>query len=760
MLGYGQNLAIGQWKIHSPYSTAISVAEAGDKIYCANKLSVYILDRSDNSTKTIDKTNGLSDIGITKIRYNHDLEILLIAYDNANIDIIENGKVINISDIKRANISGIKTINNIDFRGEYAYLSCSFGLVILDLTKREIKETCYIGQNANFVEINDISFKNNDSIYAATSKGVYIANINNPNLANYESWYKIDYLPYSNHNINTIAYFKDKLFINDDETGTNSDSMYMFDGIKWILFDTIWTIRRTNIEVNRDYLIIVATSFIDVLDSNTKLERRIYSFSSNPQTSHASMDANNDVWISDREKGLVRNFENPWFNELYTPNGPPTTDVCNMTFQNGNLWVAAGGKTDSWDNIYSRRGIYRWDIWGWQNYDGKRISAFDTVFDIIDVVLTPNTYNHVFACSWGRGLVEINDDQLVDIYKENNSSLQNFQNTSNIYWLGVSSGAFDKERNLWLANSSVKNALSVKKTDGTWTSFDLSAYTNKLQTGKLLIDSSDYKWLILPRGNGIVVFSDNGTIDNNSDDKVVKLNTSAGQGKLPSGFIFSMAQDLDKKMWIGTDKGVTVFNNPENIFTGENFDSQQILVEQDGYYQYLLEFEIVNAIAVDGANRKWFGTQNAGVFLMSPDGTKEIAHFTKENSPLLSNNVNSIVINNENGEVFIGTDRGIVSYMGTATFGKPEFTNVSVFPNPVKENYFGPIAIKGMVRDANVKITDISGAIVYEATATGGQAVWDGNNMKGERVSTGVYMVFCSDEKGKQTYVAKILVAN
>jgi len=203
-----------------------------------------------------------------------------------------------------------------------------------------------------------------------------------------------------------------------------------------------------------------------------------------------------------------------------------------------------------------------------------------------------------------------------------------------------------------------------------------------------------------------------------------------------------------------------VFYSPSLVFTNEDFDAQQILVEQDGYFQFLLETEAVTAIAIDGANRKWLGTESAGVFLMSEDGTTELQHFTAQNSPLISNAIISLAINQKNGEVFFGTDKGIISYKGTATEGASTHTNVYAFPNPVREGYTGSIAINGLVTDADVKITDISGALIYETKALGGRAIWDGKNFSGEKAHSGIYLVFATNDTGTETVVTKIMLLN
>tara|TARA_B100001059_G_C17559277_1_gene439204 strand:- start:52 stop:732 length:681 start_codon:yes stop_codon:yes gene_type:complete len=221
--------------------------------------------------------------------------------------------------------------------------------------------------------------------------------------------------------------------------------------------------------------------------------------------------------------------------------------------------------------------------------------------------------------------------------------------------------------------------------------------------------------------------------------------------------IYCIANDLDGEIWIGSNNGISVFYNPEAVFSGYDFDAQQILITEGQYGQYLLSEEKVNCITIDGANRKWVGTEKSGVFLFSEDGVQEIHHFTKDNSPLFSDNITDIAINHENGEVFIGTAKGLISYRSDATEGVVIQSNTKVFPNPVKETYNGPIAISGLASNVNVKITDASGNLVFETTANGGQAIWNGLNKNGERASTGVYLVFSTDLYGEQKVVSKIL---
>jgi hypothetical protein len=228
--------------------------------------------------------------------------------------------------------------------------------------------------------------------------------------------------------------------------------------------------------------------------------------------------------------------------------------------------------------------------------------------------------------------------------------------------------------------------------------------------------------------------------------------------------VVSLAEDLEKNIWVGTGSGPYIYheNQAGNLFEIDNPEvgTQVKLTDFDGLVQYLLGSERILSITVDGANRKWLGTGNSGAYLLSSDGEEEIYNFTKENSPILSNTINSIGINDDSGEVFFGTDHGMISFRAEATKGGDDFGKSYVFPNPVREDFEGTITITGLASDVNVKITDISGNLIYETTALGGQAVWDGKSFDGKRAHTGVYLVFCTNNDGTKTYVTKLVFIN
>ncbi len=755
---YAQVSAIGQWRDHLPYRQCIGVAEVENLIYCATPYSVFYYDKDDNNLMRLTKIEGLSDVGVSNIKYNKEYGVLVITYSNANIDLIKNKTIINISDIKRKPILGKKTINNIYFINSFAYLSCGFGIVVLDLIKEEIRDTYYIGPSGSHIDVLDLT-SDATKFYAATENGIYTALINSPNLANYESWFKDTLIRHPNGKYNAIEFHQNKIFTNYSDAGFDSDTLFYFDGNRWIPFDSTTSSTKYSISSNYGYLLVSNDGHLDIydaaLDPADKVNIYYYPDVPYPRPLGAIMDKDDYVWIADKFAGLIRNHKT-WLYEFFTPNGPYSANVYTMAIDKGDLWVASGGRDVSWGNQWNNEGVFSFVDQNWSYINHSNTQGMDTILDILSVAINPGNRNQVYAGSWGYGLIEINNGTVTNVYNQDNSTMHTPTASS---FLGIAGLFFDEKNNLWITNSRVSHAISVKTNGGHWYSYNLSPEISENEVGSMIIDSYDQKWIILPRDNAIVVFTQNGTFANLNDDNKKRLKINEGND-LSTNSINCLAEDLDGEMWVGTDKGIKVYYSPEDVFNTNDFYAQTILVEQDGYVQHLFEFESVTAIAVDGSNRKWIGTEKAGVFLMSEDGTEDILHFTEDNSPLFSNVITSIVINHETGEVFFGTTRGIISYKGTATKGGDTYNNVYAYPNPVDAGYYGSIAIIGLVTNADVKITDISGNLIHRTVAEGGQAIWNGNNYSGERARSDVYLVFCSNNDGTETLVTKILFIN
>jgi len=756
-----QGIAIGEWREHLPYQQVISVAETPAKVYAATPYALFVYDKEYNSISKMSKVNILSDIGVGRIAYHNKTKTLIIGYTNGNIDLYKNNKIRNVSDIKRANIPGDKKIYNIRFYEDDIYLACGFGIVVFSIDKQEIKDTYYIGHEGSKIKVFDIAF-HNDTIVAATEKGIYLADINSPNLANYIYWNNDSAIYRPNVNYNLAYSFNDYLIVNMTNSIWDQDTLFIYNNGIWSYFPNVLNSLTTQIRSYDNELIISQVGAIRFFNS-ALVETHLIYLQDNfiwPLDFVKDSQDNDIFWIGDNSIGLIKNWK-IWTNEFIKPESPYTSNIYSFDLLGSILIGVAGGRDQSWGNTYTQGCAFKFENERWSSFERSNISALDTIYDLLAVAIHPGNTNRWFLGSYDKGMVEMLNNEVLNVFDNNNSPL-NTAGATNL--VKITDMKFDKNNNLWILTtpSNSGQCLTVKTNYNQWKSFAFSGVSSSDNLGKLLNDSYENKWMILPRGGGILVFNDNGTLDNTSDDKFIKLTTTVGNGNLPSLRVHSIAEDRNGRIWVGTDEGIAVFYYPQNLFTGGNFDAEHILVDVGGYVQPLMKEEVVNCIAVDGANRKWLGTAKAGVFLLSADGTKEVLHFNENNSPLLSNSIADIAIDHNTGEVFFGTYSGIISYKGTATEGKETYNdseenNVYAYPNPVKSNYNGYIAIKNLVTDSDIKITDIYGNLIYKTTAHGGQAVWDGKMPTGEKPASGVFLVFASNADGSETMVTKIL---
>jgi hypothetical protein len=754
----GQAVGIGQWRDHLPWSNTLAVTEAGNIVYCASEYGIIKYFKDEDRFERLTKVTGLSDIGINDIRFSDAIQTLVIAYSNTNVDLIKDNLIINIPDIKRKQILGLKTINRITLRDDFAYLSCGFGIVVVDMVREEIHDTYYIGPGGEQINVLDLDY-NDTAFFAATEQGVYTAPVNSPNLANFEEWNRLSSIdPFMEYTL--VKSFSNRIFVMKPKAGSaEQDSILMWDGISWERFVPQDASTINNFQVCNDNLIISYLYSVLQIDEQLNQVLKIYTYmQASPNPSDALIDSRGEFYIADRSKGLVKSWSDGFESEFILPNGPSTTSIFGLFAGGDNVWIAPGGYTQTWSSIFVFGGTSVFSNGLWSNYNQWNTPVFDSIRDVVNIAVDPGNPSRVLVGAFRNqvGVVEMINGEESNVFDETNSGLQLWEAANS---LAITSISFDQYGNAWFTNSGAEKIVSVMNPGYSWESYYLGTAASNVDTRTIIATSLDQKWIVMRKkvpdqSNNVIVFNER----NPSGEQVVILNGNAGTGNIPGSNIFSIAEDKEGEIWLGTDEGIAVFYNPSDLYTNSPSDAERILVNFDGYVQYLLETETVTAIAIDGANRKWMGTDRAGVFLLSEDGTEQIYHFTEDNSPLFSNQITSIAINPITGEVYIGTAKGLIAYKGSATEGVTDMNDIYAFPNPVPSNYSGTIGIRGLVSNASVKITDISGTLIYETTAAGGQATWDGKNFSGRRAQSGVYLVFVTNEDGSNTMVTKIMI--
>lgn len=741
---------VGSWKDQLSYSSSLSLAVGDDKVFSSAGAAVLVYDIPSRSTSSVSRVTGLNETLVNAVAWCEEEETLIIVYRNTSVDLLRKGIVTNIPDIKNKYIPGLKEIYGVTVAGSKAMLSGSFGIVVLDIRGRYVADTWRPGSDG---EVNAVAATAilGDRVYATTATGIFSAPLFRPGLSYFGNWERLEGLPSPGSSYNGIAAAGTALFISKPGSASSADSLFrIIPGENATLIHTSPGGSMRSVSATGNSICLATSSTLRMFSGQGTLQREITGYgpaAANPVTAAIT---GQTLWIADASSGLVSTDDYATYVSHTLP-GPYTNNVADIHFAGDNFYVTGGTVDNAWGNVYRPLQVFTGTGDRWRS----TILYQPEDRDAMRVIADPEDASHYFVSSWGNGLYEFREGDMVMNYNQENSPLSSIipgENFTRICGL-----AYDREGNLWMTQSGVPGILKALTADGNWISTTLSLGVPV--AGDMVIDRNGFIWVTLPRGYGLLVYDPAGTPETLTDDRYLRLQVTDTEGHVMNN-IFSVSTDNDGSIWLGTDMGPAVFYNPGKAFTGELKATRIKIPRNDGsgLADYLLGTETVTSICVDGANRKWFGTMSSGAWLMSDDAREELIHFNSSNSPLLSDNIAKINVNPVTGEVWFGTSEGIISFRGDATAGKEDFSSIYVFPNPVREDFEGVVTVTGLVENSSVKITDISGNLVYETTSTGGQATWDLRNYRSERVTTGVYLVFCSNEDGSLAKVTKMLV--
>ena len=719
--------AAGTWRIHASYREARICEAAGDYIYAASAGGFFRVLIKTGEVKVLSKLDGFQSIGITTLKYVPALKTLIIGYSNGLIELLRNDEQISeITGFYTKLLQGDKSILHISVVDKRAIVSTNFGLLEVDLEKEEIKDSyTAIGPGGTAIPVLAAAVVG-DSIYAGTGDGVIRARYSSTvNLNDFNNWRRC----FTGKNCSRLCAFGDSLFFAAD-----SLVYRYFRGNTRIVVD-----QKRN------------TARIQQYGSNLHIFRGggIYSLTPAGTFTKTQVNILSDGCFADNGffwfctgigPALLRIAEN---NQefSYEPTGPSGTSVFAMTKSGSNLFTSAGGVSNTFGNAFNPTGFYIFTPSGWQS---NPASTFNSgLYDYTFVHHNPVTDRN-YVATHVNGMLEFRGTNAINRWDAGNSPLKP---TPVVNMVRVSGIASDAKGNIWVTNfGSPGAALHMMNRSGVWTSFNLTS----TDVGNLVVDQNGYKWIQLIAG-GILVYDDNKTPSNPADDRQVSITNRNG---LITNDVLSLSCDSSGFVWIGTTQGLNVFTNPADVF--ENGSADRLIIRQNGVDGYLLGEESINDICVDGGNRKWFATNN-GVFLVDANGQTVLANYRTDNSPLPDNRVLCIGQLDESGEVFFGTDKGIVSFRSDASAASDKFGKVRVFPNPVRPGYSGPITIDGLAKDSEVRIADAAGNLVYKTKANGGTATWNGFRLDGTRPNSGVYFVFAINADGQESEMARFI---
>lgn len=748
---YPQN---NRWTIYAAYHDASKCVSVGSKIYVLSDGGLYSYDYEDMDVVTYDKSGVLSDNGIFDISYCSEEKTLVIVYNNGNIDLLyDDGSVYNMTDFKNKT-AGDKTINDIYVNGKNMYMSTNYGLLIVDIAERIFSKTYTLDYGINSVAV-DGNF-----IYAATDNGVYKGNTAD-NLQDKSKWSVI-----TKNAIDEFIDFNGKLY------SLTSSGVFSIDKSTFAMTN-ISKFSAKYWSICNDMLLLSDASSLYSVGTDGKMTLL------DGKGIRTADYAGNTYWCACGTDGLKgMSLKDGKFTENVSsviPDSPMRNYSYFLRMTPENRLLVAGGSFNY--NGQSFPGtLMKYENQSWTCFDEETPIATvgkSLYVNVTDIAQDPNDSEHHFAGSASDGIFEFKDYKMVNHYDYRNSPLQSILPSSsrpNAY-VWITGLEYDKDGNLWMLNNQTDTIVRILKNDGKWVALYYSEIKDIPTLDQVLFDNRGWAWINCRRTTnnpvnyaGVFCVDTKGTLENTADDSrkfITRFSNQDGVAYSPDLFN-CIAEDLDGNIWFGTDKGPFVTYSPEDVFDNGFYFTQVKIPRNDGtnLADYLLSDVNITCITIDGGNRKWMGTSGNGVYLLSSDGIEMIEHFTTENSPLISDNIESIAIDGSTGEVFFGTDAGLVSYLGTATdpAGSLSDDNIKVYPNPVRPEYTGRISITGLMRDTDVKIVSASGYLVNSGTSVGGEYTWDGKNKGGKRVASGVYYVLAADAEGNSGAVAKILV--
>ena len=743
---------IGKWNVYPSYWNATQNMVAGNMVYslCGNNLLAY--DTEDTSVRTFNCLEHLNGVHIACMNYNKQTHTLVLVYTDGGIDLLnDDGSIHYLPDLKEKAIAN-KDVNSVHTEGHMAYLCTGFGYIELDLKEKVLRNTYNLGLNTR----NLVLLENN--VYLGTTKGIYTCPLDK-NKVQKDNWKAI--------------------------STSNFANLTHFDGMLWgQAYQKVYSINPTtgkhsvvSQELARflrncgDYLIWASEEAICLCTA----QKQITTIKQQNNWHDVSYQ-NGSFWVSQGDEGLhcytIQSTTLTHKAGPIQPNSPKRDLSYRMQWVGNNLLVAGGINTV--DAIYNAPTAMLLKEGEWTNFQEMPLKEITKQYPNLRLANTtalvqdPQDQTHHFAALHRNGLCEYRDGKFVKFYNSDNSPLRSIlPNSANYYnYVPCAGIQYDVDGNLWMLCSETHDIIRILKADGKWTSLHYDEIDSVSLCDDYLMHSSGLMFLNSRRmeRRGFFGFDTSGTLDTQRDDRHILRSTiinQDGTSYSPDEF-YCMTEDLDGRIWCGTNLGVFVIEDATRYFDND-FRFEQIKISRNdgsGLADYLLNGVAISCITVDGANRKWIGTHTDGLYLISADGTEMLHHFTTSDSPLISNTIQCVAVHPTTGVVMIGTDMGLCSYNADATEAAEEMDadDVLVYPNPVKPDYNGTIAVRGLSMDAEVKILSSTGQLVWSGVSAGGTFTWDGRSQKGRRVASGVYHIVANNAEGKKAIVARIVI--
>jgi hypothetical protein len=745
------------WTPYTSFRTVQDLTVSDENEVWVSTLGGIFTINDGNIDRKLTTIEGLYRLDGRAIIYDDANQRVIIGYNDGGIDVLNptNGEIIFLGDILRADNFSPRGINDFLIEGNNLYVATDFGIVNYDLINLLVTDSyTKLGVLNRGLAVNDISIEG-DSIYAATAEGIAYASLS-------------DELEFSQNWINLNA-----------DNGFVSEPVLAVEAIGGRIYAT--TNSQNQVFENGSWQI--NNSFNELIREYDKREQTLYALSRNDvyrmpdggsteilnlgEEVGTAIDVMNDntLFIGTLNEGAGN--INSGFTEItyVSPEGPYQNSFIGLKFVDDILIASSTNESDRIPDIDRGKGYYIFREGEWFNFNAQNNTTIRDA-NYFQAFSTTATENYFYFGSWGRGVARHDrESNEILVFDETNSTLRGWE-ADDPFFPVISGLDTDSNGDVWIVSRWAQNPIYYQQPgDDDWVQLpplpELSSLDEHFQ---LFIDSFDQKWISLQAtnlaGRGLVVMR-TGDPSDPADDEGVKLTDDINQGFLPDLQVKAIVEDRNNEVWVGTERGIGRYIFPELIIDGGPDERRaQFLINEDtsAVSRILLRDVNVSSMAVNNANQKWVGSENQGLYLINEEGTRILRHFTENNSPIFSNSIRSVAIRESTGEVFIATDKGLLSFQDVPKAPVRDMDKLQVYPNPLRYDRHNEILIEGLAEESLIRVVGSDGTFIREIRARGGRMSWDGRDFAGNRVGSGIYFVIALDENGSEKGVGKVAI--
>ncbi len=725
-----QKISSGRWTDLFSYNNVLAIREDAGKLIAATENGIFFYTPTTGEITKLSKANGLHEVKITAFDYNPKTKTGLVGYQNGSLDVISPEGITYVVDIPLATgYTGSKKINHISITENLAVISVGYGVSLFRLDKKEFGDSAFFTNFSGAYEAAQEAVIKDETVFAVTATGLKSHRID-VTFPIFRHWNTLASGNFNNISAESILAY------------STSNQVYFGSGSSnTVLLATFKNVQ--DVTVTAQNIIVTDQNKVSVFGLNGSPVK----FFDTPEKLNTAHFSGSKIFAGSALAGIIEDT-----GSKIKPDGPYSNTSYKINLVDDQILISSGGRESYNNPIYRNLGYYHFNGKEWKYPDFFK--DFSGSLNVLDAVINPSKKEEIFFVNYTF------EAGKKGIYRMINGEFKNKYITDDPFLNRIGGLTFDANNQLFASTSQQEGKFGFYYYLPASDAFNLVSVVSGGDVQKpFAADGTLYIFSpYFDSRGGLLLYNYNNTPSILNDDRFKMIRKG---NNLPADGVVSAALDKNDDLWIGTRIGLRILQNPQRAISEENPQTEPIIIEENGTGEELFRDSQILQIAVDSGNQKWISVDDGGVFYLSSNGEKTLAQFTKENSPLPTNNVTDIKVDASTGKVYFVTLEGVVVYQGDVANVNDKFNNVLVYPNPVIFAQFkGNVKIRGLAAKTNIRITDAAGNLVHQAVARGGSYEWNLVNHRGVRVASGIYFVLMTNDDGTDTSTAKIAVIN